>query len=467
MCEHWWINVGYDNSMVEDCTQGKPVDWHQLDRSLSSSTTTTVSSDSDSDSHTCDQDDTDQSPHTPTVMKGILKKSPSKEQTPELRLHEANLPQEDEDEAVFVDENSSPSDVYNPESSKTQEAVSETPPPVSVQKTVSFDSEKKPMRGILKRGNKRQYTGSDSGCVMEGGSVSLEKPSLDCTNGQVCSCTECTQGEVCMCACSCDIDPDRPDNTDTTYDLDDIQDVLDTIVNGEDMSNSHNDYVSSVAPSTSTPHSLQSTIPTIPTSSYDTSTCNLDTRSGLVSSTKRVKGILKRNGRFSSSYDPSWRYSSGSQGSNSSGDLLDFSYDSADGEAFMAEYCSVLRPVNISLDDSLTGSCPVLSTMEPGQEVEEEEEDDPAPPLPLQPPPAHPPPALLDYVNDLLDTTQDLVHSHSKDGDLNNCLSAETRPILENVINLTNNEVRMSNTFDIEEARNVYQQARHLCEQFD
>ncbi len=50
---------------------------------------------------------------------------------------------------------------------------------------------------------------------------------------------------------------------------------------------------------------------------------------------RKIKGILKRNGKFSSSSsssdrDPSWRHSLGSQSSNSSGDLLDFSYDSTD-----------------------------------------------------------------------------------------------------------------------------------------
>ena len=56
---------------------------------------------------------------------------------------------------------------------------------------------------------------------------------------------------------------------------------------------------------------------------------------------RKIKGILKRNGKFSSSSsssdrDPSWRHSLGSQSSNSSGDLLDFSYDSADGDGIMS-----------------------------------------------------------------------------------------------------------------------------------
>lgn len=44
---------------------------------------------------------------------------------------------------------------------------------------------------------------------------------------------------------------------------------------------------------------------------------------------------MQKNLFFSSDRDPSWRHSLGSQSSNSSGDLLDFSYDSTDGESVL------------------------------------------------------------------------------------------------------------------------------------
>ena len=50
---------------------------------------------------------------------------------------------------------------------------------------------------------------------------------------------------------------------------------------------------------------------------------------------RQLKGILKWHGKYSSTPDPTWRYSIGSQSSNSSGDILDFSYDSGDCESVL------------------------------------------------------------------------------------------------------------------------------------
>ncbi len=64
---------------------------------------------------------------------------------------------------------------------------------------------------------------------------------------------------------------------------------------------------------------------------------------------RKIKGILKRNGKFSSSSsssdrDPTWRHSLGSQSSNSSGDVLDFSYDSTDDSGLSPYNSGLPRP---------------------------------------------------------------------------------------------------------------------------
>ena len=193
----------------------------------------------------------------------------------------------------FVDSPDNRNNSCNGSTSEDQGSA-ETETGSTPKQDVVFDSTKKPKRGILK--NKHRYTGSDSGCVMD------------------CSVTVL------------DGRPDSPEKNDAvfdnSYDLTDIESVLDGI---------EADLKSVVG---------QSKAITCDKIHKDVSVGKYQSQDGFQENTElsrakdqpvltRRRGILKRHGKFSSS-DETKRYSLGSQSSNSSADVLDFSYDSAE-----------------------------------------------------------------------------------------------------------------------------------------
>lgn len=171
-----------------------------------------------------------------------------------------------------------------------------------------FDSEKKPKRGILKR--KGKFSGGDSGCFLAGSnstkSLDSDTNSLELDNGH-------------------------------SYSLDDIDHVLKS--QNECQSQTTNDDRRNSAP-----ESMSSDRP---------SSCNTSS-----TSQSRRKGILKRRKhRDRQTDDARKRLSIGSLSSNSSADLLNFSYDSCEEQVMTHFYKSqdnelpVSHSSTVSLED--------------------------------------------------------------------------------------------------------------------
>lgn len=161
----------------------------------------------------------------------------------------------------------------------------------SGQKDSVFDSNKKPKRGILK--NKSKYAGHDSGCVLDEHRAALAQRELS---------EESAYGST------------------STYELADIESVL----NQEDDSAHTTENKDPIG---------NSDIPKLaPSGKYPLTHADDEMQKDNTVVRRRPKGILKKNSRFGGDADHTKRYSLGSQSSNSSADLLDFSYDSGDGE---------------------------------------------------------------------------------------------------------------------------------------
>ncbi|XP_060062977.1 NUAK family SNF1-like kinase 1 [Ylistrum balloti] len=140
-----------------------------------------------------------------------------------------------------------------------------------------FDSEKKPARGILKR--KGKFSGGDSGCVLNENGV--KSP----------------------------VESEKRENTAMTYNLSDIDQVLrggdSTASTSQICRNPASDFVHSSASHTQTDSVSEQTVTVVPR-----------------------RGILKSHGNT----DARKRLSACSIGSNSSAEILDFSYDSGDDQ---------------------------------------------------------------------------------------------------------------------------------------
>lgn len=198
-----------------------------------------------------------------------------------------------------------------------------------------FDVDKKPPRGILKKRGK--YSGSDSSCGLE-------------------ESTATSPGHV------------SPVSSDLSYELSDMSAVseeditstvpmyrnnrntlLDESVNLQytmnDLTKDSLDSYKGFDPfgNRVTKESTSSDDTTEDTPRNMSSPCTLSTED--MSQVPVRRGILKRPKR-SITDDQKNRNSMGSQGSNSSGDLLDFSYDSTEGENFMSKFCVSTKPAS-------------------------------------------------------------------------------------------------------------------------
>ncbi len=354
ICYHWWINLGYKQTPIQEIAKGKPVNFHILEQSLSFNASSD-SDDGDSDSHSKDKPNR-------KPLKGILKKpkdfSPKygKIMCDKIDKHSQNSKNKDnksECKDVPKESTNENSGYINDNHTETEQCKTayvevvapsshtvnnENQPPSSGGDTV-FDSNKKPKRGILKN-SKHKYTGADSGCVLEEINITeyfSTSPRKSCS-------------ETSSLARQSSMDDDG-------YDLTDIEAVLDSLSFEPEStslstarSRCSEGYHSAAEPETgacsssgdSRDDSGSSSQPHGSTSSgeyINDSLTNLDDSIPYSTSTpsRKLKGILKRNGKYSKPGDPTWRYSLGSQSSNSSGDILDFSYDSGDGteEHFM------------------------------------------------------------------------------------------------------------------------------------
>ena len=167
---------------------------------------------------------------------------------------------------------------------------------------IVFDSEKKPARGILKR--KGKFSGGDSGCVLnESGAKSPGS--------------------------------DTKENMDLAYNLSDIEAALD-VADGVVENGQQTTHVCR----TSAADFIHNNAQDVEQSSVHSSSVSVVHR----------RGILKKN----SQSDQRKRWSACSAGSNSSADILDFSYDSSDDNYMTVTNC--LNSFEPRRDSSLSGT---------------------------------------------------------------------------------------------------------------
>ena len=229
----------------------------------------------------------------------------------------------------------------------------------------AFDSSKQPRKGILKK----KYVGADSGCVLEDINISeyftsdkndkLRRTKAYCAKTQTSSASrELENAEHSQKVVDIEnrlgrVDLSKNDSIDnvsvrtmSTYISDDggspnrSKRSPKTSKSGSERGLSK----SPDSPRRDNNHDIsreRQTNSNVATSRSPATGVSKGAKNSSTPVNRKIKGILKRNGKFSSSSsssdrDPSWRHSLGSQSSNSSGDLLDFSYDSADGDGTMS-----------------------------------------------------------------------------------------------------------------------------------
>lgn len=386
ICRHWWVNLGYDKSPMEDAPLGHPIDFHILERSL------TVSSDSDSDPAdspaTRSHNSKKQKP-----LKSILKK-PKDEGKGSLKGNHSDSGfyngVSDWTVCQIVPEEAGKTDPIGQQSSK--DSKSSTVKNESVQTRALhkshqngscdptkepssdlyistqnnqvepvFDSKRKPKRGILK--NKNRYQGADSGCVMDDINIneyfdsenlqhltnntngtSGESPSVSETKNSVVTQGAYNEKELVALLddlTSMDISNNCDLQTNANCDTQPINGELITLPSTTTTTTTATKTAVTTAESQQGKEHQQSTLApiqiinqSVAEKTGDGSSPDSDGPESFSSSTPRkLKGILKWNGKYTNcSPDPTWRYSIGSQSSNSSGDILDFSYDSGDCE---------------------------------------------------------------------------------------------------------------------------------------
>ncbi|XP_064632458.1 NUAK family SNF1-like kinase 1 [Lineus longissimus] len=162
---------------------------------------------------------------------------------------------------------------------------------------VAFDSNRKPKRGILK--NHQSNKSSQKGCVTEE-NISEKTKKFDLTDLEAAlDSTTRPKSDCDQLKCNSSVNSD----------------ICDKPAQGS-------------AEIKSAEHSLDSNCTTL---NVIGETTDVDTSKPAV---VRRRGILKKHvaGRHSGEFEPTNRYSYGSMSSNSSGDVLDFSYDSSDAE---------------------------------------------------------------------------------------------------------------------------------------
>ena len=407
ICRHWWINLGYDCTPIEQYPPIKLIDVTRLGESISLAHSRRNSS-SESDG------EIDDTPPIQTALpvKGILKKTKS-------------VSTDDEDDAIVVSKN-----VTSPDGSTDVFEDS----PVGVQKSSSpFDGvavpdlSRKPRRGILKN---KQPSYSDSGCGLDDTELLLATP----PGGYEC----------------------QSKDSGNSYDLSDIEAVLGECSDVKDTTDGHADAAGCVYPTDRTTNGFEGQTSACESRSYDRLNDDGDlphsalgvpslVHGGIVSSTplQPVKGILKRRRKLSTERDPTWRYSLGSQGSNSSGDILDFSYDSADADTYLSDYLATVSETKPQIFDN---GC--LET------VTDDDDYGPPPPLPRTAPPQHRHSGI--YLDDDDDDIADHIPVTPNGTDLGDIMSRlhisppkKRQPCIVDSVDF----------FDLAEARQVCQQA--------
>ncbi|XP_064605467.1 NUAK family SNF1-like kinase 1 isoform X2 [Liolophura sinensis] len=206
-----------------------------------------------------------------------------------------------------------------------------------------FDVDKKPPRGILKKRGK--YSGSDSSCGLEEstatspGHVSPVSSDLSYELADISSVSEeDTRNTSQVPKYRNDQNTLLSESLALQYSTDvQTKDSLDNYQGFDRLGNrAAKESTSSEDNSEDTPRNMSSP-------------CTLSTED--ISKVPVRRGILKRPKR-SNTDDQKNRNSMGSQGSNSSGDLLDFSYDSTEGENLMSKFCVSTKPASKPSSDT-------------------------------------------------------------------------------------------------------------------
>ena len=404
ICRHWWINLGYDCTPIEQYPPIKLIDVASLGESINSDSTpsqrNSLSSDSDGENALPIQ--------TALPVKGILKKTKS-------------ISTDDEDEVIVSESMASLGD--------STDVFEDSSPDVVTQKLSSPvnsfvvpDLSRKPRRGILKN-NRPSY--SDSGCGLDDTDLLLVAPSGS---------FECSTKD-----------------SGNSYDLSDIEAVLGSYEDMKDSNTSaHTDTSSCLSSTERTVNCVDERISVGESRSCDTlddsselphfnsSLCITSfAHGGVVSSTptQPVKSILKRRRKLSTERDPTWRYSLGSQGSNSSGDILDFSYDSADADTYLSDCLTTVAETKAQIFDN---SC--LET------AADDDDYGPPPPLPRSAPPQHRHSGI--YIDDDANSIPVTQDGSDLEDIMSRLQASKLQPCIESV-----------DFFDLTEARQVCQQA--------
>ncbi|XP_046340332.2 NUAK family SNF1-like kinase 1 [Haliotis rufescens] len=303
---HWWINEGYSHT-----PNLEPYPRIAVPPSKSLPPHHSYSSDSESEYETR---------YKSGSSKGILKKTV-----------ESSF---DEDEALFdivssktspdaCDKNSAPSSSVNIEpddqpSIASRELCGTLDNNSGDESKKVFDSERKPRRGILKRRGK--FSGGDSGCDMRD---DLARKMEDEESPKRASDCEDLSYE------DCDINIDLSKTSSSTPNLGSC-DVMEECVVHTLPSHKETDVVQSGNVTSSISICISSDRENFSNNPQTVCTCST------TKVVRRRKGILKKGG--STMEDPRNRLSVGSLSSNSSADILDLSFDSADGEQFIGKY---------------------------------------------------------------------------------------------------------------------------------
>ena len=388
ICRHWWINLNYDCTPIEQYPPIKLIDVASLERVINNSSTHSDSS-SDSDGETVQIE-------TARPVKGILKKTKSVSADDDVVANESVISIGGSTDAC---ENSPPRDVAQKSSSPVDSQVQ---PHLS----------RKPRRGILK--NSRQ-SNSDSG--LDEADLSFVAPSGSCES--VTKDDDCSYDLCDIEAILGEHDDATNHNTDTASCSSPVERTTDS--SNERLSASEGRNCDRVDDGNELPH-------------LNSSGASSFSHAAAVSSTpsQPVKGILKRRRKLSCDRDPTWRYSLGSQGSNSSGDILDFSYD--DTDTYLTDcLTTVVETKPQFCYNGRLGTTP------------DDDDYGPPPPLPSTAPPRHRHSGI--YLDD-----DDITQNSNSLEEIMNRLHVDTtslkQPCIESV-----------DFFDLTEARQVCQQA--------
>lgn len=336
ICRHWWVNYEYKCLPQYQVQPGRPVNFGYLEQCLSFKR-----SSSDSDSESSQTRGMDRA-----IPKSILKKP--RDFTPKFSKSVAERA-----------EGSGPSHRSSAKGKSSKADAVDSDSSASSPSKEMPNTSMKPKRGILKI---NKYKGADSGCVLE--DVQKDVNITEYFSGEVPDVIEELAASNTTLSDYSD-ESYKEDYGGGTYDITDIEAILDTLdlsdsnadkdnakanvdsaeklSNSDDKHSDTDDCFSEDSLSTPKSPSCETSGPildrdTLKTHKHQTST-----------PAPKLKGILKRKGRYSngegtsashcsgsshddseSPTDSSWRYSRGSQSSNSSGDILDFSYDSTD-----------------------------------------------------------------------------------------------------------------------------------------